>query len=291
MLDLHLHSTCSDGAKSPEELVALAAGMGLRAVALTDHDTVDGAADFMRACRGREHLTGLAGVELSAKSEHGTLHILGLGIDPSNEALQELLARVRESRWERNRRILAKLNGLGFPLTWEEVDSFAGGDVTGRPHFAMAMIAHGWAESMSEVFERFLGKGAPAYEDRMRPAPEEAIAAIKNAGGVASVAHPVSWHVDFDFLEESFRRLKGEGLDALECLHPMVGRKARENLLGIARRLGLLVTGGSDYHGLTDGDERDPHCDIGSVPVPDDLLEPILRKASPYGIANGEIQN
>lgn len=285
MIDLHLHSTCSDGAKRPEELVALAAARGLRAIALTDHDTVDGAADFLRACKSRPELVGLAGVELSAKSEHGTLHILGLGIDASNETLLELLSRLRRSRDERNRRILAKLNDLGFPLTWEEVESFAGGDVMGRPHFAMAMIARGWAESISEVFERFLGKGAPAYENRMRPAPEEAIAVIRDAGGVAAVAHPVSWHVDYTFLEESFRSFKEFGLGAIECHHPMVGRKARENLLAIARRLDLLVTGGSDFHGLAEGEGDDPHCDIGSVPVPDDLLAPILAKSSPYGVS------
>lgn len=280
MFDLHVHSNCSDGVKTPAELADMAAGAGLRVVALTDHDTVDGVAEFLRACKAHPGLVGVAGVELSASSERGTLHILGLGIDPSNEALLDALSRIRESRDERNRRILAKLNALGFALTWEEVESLSGGDVMGRPHFARAMIARGWAESTSEVFDRFLGKGAPAYEDRLRLSPEEAIDLVKGAGGVAAVAHPVSWTMEQDVWRESFAHFRDIGLDALECYHPRVGKKARENLLALSAELGLLVSGGSDYHGI---EESNGPMKLGAEDAPDDLLPPLLARMSPYG--------
>lgn len=288
MFDLHVHSCCSDGVKTPAELAAMAAGSGLLAVALTDHDTVDGTAGFLEACESHPGLTGIAGVELSADSERGSLHILGLGIDASNEALLEALSRIRESRDGRNRRILAKLNELGFPLTWEEVESLAGGDVMGRPHFARAMIARGWAENVSEVFERFLGKGAPAYVGRFRPSPEEAIALIKGAGGVASIAHPVSWTMEQDVWRESFGQFKALGLDAIECFHPRVGKKAREALVALAGELGLLVSGGSDYHGI---EESNGPTELGAEDAPDSLLHPLLSRMSPYGVCRSPTAN
>lgn len=280
MIDLHSHSNRSDGVKAPHELAEAASLSGLSAIALTDHDTVDGTGEFLKACDGLDGMTGIAGVEFSAESERGTLHILGLGLDASNTPLCEALERIREGRDERNRRILARLNELGYALTWEEVESFAGGDVMGRPHFARAMIARGWAESIAEVFERFLGRGAPAHVERFRPSPEEAITLIKGAGGVASIAHPVSWSMDYDFMRDELRRFMWFGLDAIECYHPRVGTKARASLLALADELGLLVTAGSDFHGI-DGD------DVLGAPdgAPDSLLAPLLGRMSPYGIS------
>lgn len=283
MFDLHMHSSRSDGAKSPGELAAMAAGAGLAAAALTDHDTVDGVHDFLEACRAHGVRTGVAGVELSAKSDRGTLHILGLGIDASNEALLEALGRIRDSRDERNRRILAKLNSLGVGLTWEEVEARAGGDVMGRPHFALAMIAHGWAESVSEVFERYLGRGAPAYVERLKLSAEECIGLVKGAGGAAVIAHPVSWTPNPDDWRQYFPKMKELGLDALECYHPMVGSGARRRLLEVAGELGLLVSGGSDYHGLEGGEGA---AGLGAADAPDSLLPPLLARMSPYGTRN-----
>lgn len=263
----------------------MAASSGLSVAAITDHDTVDGVPDFLEACKTHRGLTGLAGVELSAKSERGTLHILGLGLDFSNVDLLDALRRIRESRDERNRRILAKLNALGIGLTWEEVESQTGGDVMGRPHFALAMIARGWAESVSEVFERYLGKGAPAYEERLKLSAEESVGLIKGAGGVAAIAHPVSWSAKPEDWRQFFSKLRGIGLDALECYHPMVGTGARKKLLAMARELGLEVTGGSDYHGLEGGEGASK---LGAAGASDALLPPLLAKMSPYGIRNPE---
>lgn len=283
MIDLHIHSNCSDGVKAPEAIAEMASAKGISAAALTDHDTLDGTAAFLRACAGHPGLTGIAGVEFSAESDRGPLHILGLGVDASNIALRETLARVRKSRDERNRRILARLNELGYPLTWEEVESFAGGDVMGRPHFARAMIARGWAASVAEVFERFLSRGAPAYVGRFRPSPEEIVTLVKGAGGVVSIAHPISWTMDYDFMRDDLRRLADLGLDAIECYHPRVGAKAHASLLALAADLGLLVTAGSDYHGID-------HDDALGAPdnPPDDLLPPLLARMSPYGVVRGE---
>lgn len=282
MVDFHTHSTFSDGVKTPTELAGQAAAAGIAAIALTDHDTTDGTAEFLKACSEHRGLTGVAGVEFSAESDRGSLHMLGLGVDASNPALCEMLTRIRDSRDERNRRILSALNSLGYSLTWEEVEETAGGDVMGRPHFAQAMIRRGWAESISEVFERFLSRGAPAYVSRFHPSPEEVIALVKGAGGVVSVAHPVSWSMDEEFLREKFKTFAALGLDAIECYHPRVGNKARAMLLRLAGELGLLVSAGSDYHGI----ESDDRLGAPDKP-PEGLAEPLLARMSPYGISRG----
>ena len=287
MIDLHVHSAFSDGCLSPEELVAAASAAGLTALALTDHDTVAGVGDFLAACRAAG-LTGIAGVEISAQAEPGTLHILGLGVDPGSEPLRDALERIRRSRDERNRRILERLQDLGFALTWEEVESIAGGDVIGRPHFARAMIARGWAESVPEVFERFLEKGAPAYVDRFKLSPDEAVRLIREAGGVAAVAHPLSWIDDFHELEGRLRELAAAGLNALECHHPMFGASASAALLALAGRLGLLPTGGSDFHSADAEGRAGVPGGLGVPSVPDALLPPLLARMSPYGVVTGK---
>lgn len=289
MIDLHLHSTYSDGVDTPRELVAEAASRGIRAVALTDHDTVDGAPEFLDACR-ELGVVGFAGVEISAQTDVGTLHILGLGVDPGNAELANTLVRIRRSREDRNRRILEKLCALGFPLTWEEVQSYAEDDVVGRPHFARAMVARGWAETTAEVFSRFLEKGAPAYFERLKPSPAEAIAVIRTASGVAAVAHPACWIYKFPELERRIDGLVREGLEGIEAYHPSHDSVDVAEIQRIAREKGLLVTGGSDYH----GEEVKPGIRMGtgagSLLVPDSLLEPLVaRVGRGSGFAGKEV--
>lgn len=287
MLDLHAHSTFSDGSETPASLARLAKDGHVRALALTDHDNANGAAEFLEACR-EVGLTGIAGIEWSADVDSGTLHILGLGIDHSSESLRDASNEVLESRDERNRRILAKLNDLGFGLTWDEVQELAGEDVVGRPHFARAMIARGWAETMGEVFERYLEKGAPAYFDRFRLQPKEAIAVIREAGGVPVIAHPTSWSDDFPDLKEKIGELAEEGLLGIEAYYPSHSPETTLEMLRIAKHFGLLVTGGSDFH----GEDVKPGIRIGvgngSLHVPDKLLPPLLARMSPAGFVKGE---
>ena len=190
MIDLHVHSTFSDGSFTPEELIGEAARIGLSAIALTDHDTTDGVPRFTAAAVSTS-IRAIAGVEISADVKSGTMHMLGYMIDPDNQTLIERLKWLREGREVRNAEILEKLNKLGFGLTWEEVAAFAGEDVVGRPHFAQALLARDLVKDKNEAFDKYLGKGKPAYADRRRMTPENSIQLIREAGGVPVLAHPV----------------------------------------------------------------------------------------------------
>jgi predicted metal-dependent phosphoesterase TrpH len=276
MIDLHVHSTNSDGTETPEELVSRACRVGLRALALTDHDNMGGAAAFLAACRA-SGLTGLAGVEISVDVENlrGTLHMLGYGVNPQHPALREPLSRVLEGRSSRNDRILATLNTLGMALEWGEVAARAGEDVVGRVHFAQALQARGYVASVAEAFDRYLAKGRPAYVNRYRLTAEEGIRAIRAAGGAAVLAHPYTWLSDDDPLEAGVKTLAAAGLAGVEVRHSDHTPEQTVALLRLAKRLGLLTTGGSDYHG-----SAKPNVSLGrghgSLSVPDEYLPPLL---------------
>lgn len=277
MLDLHTHSHFSDGTESPVTLVAMAKAAHVRAIALTDHDSAAGAPEFLTACR-EAGITGIAGVEVSVNNEGGTLHILGLGIDPGDEALGDALAEVRDGRNERNMRILEKLQDLGFSITMDEVLDLAGADVIARPHFARVMVARGWVDSVEEAFERYLDRGCPAYEDRFRLQPEEAIALIRGAGGVPVMAHPETAVKESGELADLVADLAAKGLGGIEAYYTDHTPETTEECLRLAKRHSLLVTGGSDFH----GEDARPGVRIGvgngSLFVPDRLLEPLLAQ-------------
>ena len=281
MIDLHVHSTNSDGSETPEELVVRGRKTGLTAMALTDHDNMGGVDEFLDACR-RHGMTGIAGVEISANVEegHGTLHILGYGVNPKLPLVEESLGRVLDGRAWRNERILEKLNGLGLELEWAEVQACAGEDVVGRPHFAQALIDRGHVSSVSEAFDRYLAKGRPAYVDRYRLYPEEGIRMICAAGGVAVIAHPFSWELDEAKLEAGLRELKAVGLVGIEAQYSEHTPEQTVTLLRLAKKLDLLTTGGSDYHGQTKPDIA-LGKGFGSLCVPDDYLLPLLKVLGP----------
>jgi hypothetical protein len=277
MLDLHVHSLYSDGTESPAALVAMAKSAHVRGLALTDHDSAAGVPEFLEACR-EAGMTGIGGVEVSANHEGGTLHILGLGIDPSDEALGDALAEVRDGRSERNMRILEKLQDLGFSITLDEVLDLAGEDIVGRPHFARVMVARGWVDSVEEAFERYLERGCPAYVDRFRLQPEEAMSLIRGAGGVPVMAHPTTAVQALEELPELVADLAAKGLGGIEAYYPDHSPETTEECLRLARRHSLLVTGGSDFH----GEDVKPGIRIGvgngSLFVPDRLLDPLLAQ-------------
>ncbi len=279
MIDLHLHSTYSDGSDTPEELVRAGKRVGLKAIALTDHDNMGGVGEFLDACRVHR-LTGLAGVEISADVDegHGTLHILGYGVNPDHPSVKESLKRVLEGRAWRNEQILAKLNELGIELEWAEVQACAGADVVGRAHFAQALIDRKSVSSIEEAFERYLSKGCPAYVDRYRLYPDEGIRMIREAGGVAVIAHPFSWELDEDRLEAGLRALRQYGLIGIETYYSEYTAEQTVALARLAKRLNLLPVGGSDYHGHVK-----PEVAIGKgfgrLCVPDELLSPLLEAA------------
>lgn len=277
MIDLHTHSTFSDGSLTPESLVAMAKSLGLTAVALTDHDCTSGHARFMTACLANG-VRGIPGVEISANTREGTLHMLGYFVDGEEPGLHATLREIRGGREVRNRRILERLNDLGFALSWEEVASYAGEDVVGRPHFAQAMQAKGFVTTKEEAFDLYLGKGKPAYVDRFRLSPADSIAAIRGAGGVAVLAHPGTMGLGHRALSEAVAGLKLSGLGGIEAYYSEHTADQQAQYIGLASEFGLAVTGGSDYHGAANPAVR-MGVGFGSLKVPDSLLAGLDRFA------------
>lgn len=278
MIDLHMHSTFSDGSFTPGELLEKAVAAELTAIALTDHDTIDGVAALQSAAakRGLETVTG---VELSAEYSPGTMHILGYHFDIDNGPLGSKLEWIKSKRAKRNREILERLNELGLELDWEEVAAYAGSEVVGRPHFAQAMIARGYCSGKQEVFDKYLAKGQRAYVNRARMDPAECIDLIRNAGGVAVLAHPVTLKLSNGKLREKVAELVDMGLGGIECYYSKFSEKDSERMSRLAREFDLAVTGGTDFHGASS-----PDIGIGSgfgnLAIPDELLAPLRRRAA-----------
>ncbi len=251
LVDLHTHSTASDGAETPEVLVRSAAEDGIRAMALTDHDCVDGLESFLLACHNN-NVTGIPGVEVSVKFMDFRMHILGLGIrrGPGWDHLQDLLAQARIWRDERNVQIVQRFCTLGFPMTIEEVIAEAGGKVIARPHFARVLIRKRAVHSIPEAFERFLRKGGTAYVPKKKLEAVEVIKALRETGALVSLAHPVSMLDGTSVsLEEALLIAKELGMHAFEAFHPDVAQSTRRRIIRFAQQYDMLISGGSDYHG------------------------------------------
>ncbi len=250
MIDLHTHTTASDGRLTPEQLVDLAANLGLSGVAITDHDTMDGIAPA-RARAERIGLPFIPGIEISAEyGAVGTMHILGYFVEEGDSAFQQALTFLGEARRERNPKIIERLNYYGVPVTMEDVRLEAGGEQIGRPHFARAIIKKGFASSMGEAFERYIKKGAPCYVNKARFSPLQSIELIRKASGIPVLAHPKTLAVDpYERLPQFLAGLVEMGLMGLECYYYNHSRDQEEYFLGLARKLQIIPTGGSDFHG------------------------------------------
>lgn len=243
-IDLHSHTTASDGDLSPAELLALAHKQGVTTLAITDHDTTDGlpAAHEAAAAHG---ITLIDGVELSAESEDiGDIHMLGYFVDITDADFQARLQHFREGRYHRGRGMVRKLNELGVPLTWEAVEQVADGAAIARPHIARALRDAGHVGSLQEAFDRYLADDKPAYVNRERMLPEEAVALIHSAGGVAVMAHPglVKGYADV------LAHLVAHGVDGVEVNHPKNSSTVTAHLTELATQHNLVMTGGSDFH-------------------------------------------
>lgn len=259
-IDLHMHSTASDGSQPPEGVVAQALAAGLAAIALTDHDTVAGVARARAAADGSP-LRVVAGVELSAYQGDEETHLLGLHLTDLDAMEQELEA-FRDARRARGERMVERLNAIGVRITFADVLEAAGGGAIGRPHVAKALVENGWARDNRDAFDRYLGAGRPAYLDKRRLSLAAAIAMVHRSGGIAVLAHPGG--------EGTLTRLaalKAMGLDGVEVLHPSHSAEDRKRLLAIADALGLVPSGGSDSHGATAG----PRV-VGALAVPAEWL-------------------
>ncbi|MDA2910081.1 PHP domain-containing protein [Nitrospiraceae bacterium AH_259_D15_M11_P09] len=277
-LDLHLHTTYSDGSQPPAEVLAMAHKVHVSALAITDHDTVDGLPEAITA--GTDlGIEVIPGVEISSRLADTELHVLGYFLDWKDPVLLSRLASLRVSRHRRNPRIVEKLNELGLGITYEEVKALAGTDSVGRPHIARVLMEKGYVKSSKEAFDRYLAQGARAYVPRELPDPPEAIAWIREARGIPVLAHPVWLKTSAAGLQGLCATLQDHGLRGVEVHYATHNPQQTSEYLEIARQLDLLITGGSDYHGITK-----PGIEVGvgrgGLKVPSALLEPLRKAAS-----------
>lgn len=260
--DLHLHTLFSDGTYTPEELISRSLKAGLSAIAVVDHDTVEGINPAIAEAKDKD-LEVLSGVELSAAYNDQEVHILGYMIDQENKSLLKKLGALRENRVERVYKMAIKLKGLGINLDPQKVFDLAGKGTVGRLHVARALVKEGLCRSLSEVFQKYIGDNGPAYVLGFRFSPKDAIKFIKDSGGVPVLAHPYTLHND-ELIAE-FTKL---GLMGLEVYYPEHSQGMINFYLELAKKNNLLITGGSDCHGLAK-----PEVRLGSIKVPYDLVE------------------
>ena len=281
MIDLHCHSTASDGTLPPAELVAAAIASGLQAVALTDHDTTDGLGDFLAAAAGKAHFLAIPGIELSCQVSTGdNCHIVGLFVDSGCPELMALTAQIRTRREERNVRILGRLSELGLSLTMAEVEACCGGDVIGRPHFARALVERGYCRNQQEAFRNLLGRGRPAYSGRSPVPAAECLAVLRQASAVTIWAHPMTSSVMTPArCRKVVSELQAGGLDGIEAYYPDHTQAQTQTVLAIARENRLLVSGGSDFHGANMADIALGRGRGKGFLVPAELLPPLCERA------------
>ncbi len=280
MLDLHAHSTASDGTVSPKELARQ--GCELSIFALTDHDNTSGIGEFLSKAPQSGKIR-LAGVELAPLAGEGYVkfHMLGLGIDHDNSELQDFLSFLRKKRIERNECIIANLRRLGIEITFDDVISeVTNGEIVARPHIGRALMRLGYARDIKDAFNRFIGDGCEAYDSakRYHPNPVDTIRLIHSTGGIAVMAHPKYWTSDLKMLRNGLAELKANGLDGIEAIYQANTQGETVDHLLIAKELDLIVTAGSDFHGL-----NKPTITLG-MQVDDDekIIAPILRRLEYY---------
>jgi len=247
-VDLHTHSTASDGSEGPTALVEKASALGLTALALTDHDTLEGIAEA-EAAASTADLELIPGTELSL-DHHGAMHLVVLWLEPGPGPLQDRLAPLQHGRHARNLAIVTLLDELGMPVSIDEVMEEAGSGSVGRPHIAAVMMRKSYVESVAEAFDLWLGAGRPAYAGRPRLTPEEAIGLAIDSGGVPVLAHPHTLGINrAEEMADLLDRLRNAGLVGLEAACSGYRRHEREGYADLAHRFGLVASGGSDYHG------------------------------------------
>ena len=278
-VDLHLHSLFSDGSDSPTEIVAAAAKLGLTGIALTDHDILDGIPEAAAAA-AKHDLRFIGGTELSVLWRDQSMHMLVYFLDPIPGPLQNRLSELRESRQGRNVEIVARLQKLGLDITFAEVRAEAGTGVVGRPHFAGVLIEKGYVATVPEAFDRYLATGRPAYVPRMRLTAAEAITLSRESRAVPVIAHPHTLNLRAEDFATGFRELVALGLGGIEAYYGEYTPEMRSRIAAICDELGIVATGGSDYHG-----KYKPHLAIGTgkgdLRVPDAALEQLEQNREP----------
>jgi predicted metal-dependent phosphoesterase TrpH len=276
MIDLHTHSTASDGSLSPQALVEEASRRGLTAIALTDHDTIKGLSEAQKTAE-KSGLRFIPGIELQIEwnqESGGEFHLLGLGINRPSPAFLEAVAALAKSREKRNLEILERMHELSIDVTYEEIRAFSGGHSVGRPHFAALLVNRKIVKNREQAFRRYLGRGKPLYAPKAGLEFDKAVPLIKESGGIAVLAHPMSLFVAWGRLPELVKSLKERGLDGLEAWHPTAKVRACKRLEDLGRSLGLYITAGSDFHGEARPD-RKLGITAGDKKIEDSVLEAI----------------
>jgi predicted metal-dependent phosphoesterase TrpH len=268
-VDLHIHTTASDGRFSPAEIVLKAQNSGLEYIAITDHDSVDGVVAAQETAGRLSGITVIAGVEINTDIPAGELHILGYFIEVDNRELTAGLERLRNSRVERAKRMVQKLNALGVKIDYRRVQELAGTGSVGRPHVAEAMLEKGYITTLKEAFNRYIGRNGPAYVERDKITPADATKLILQAQGIPVMAHPLT----SENHEKLIAELKSAGLMGLEIYYNGYSLEQIDGLLTIAQNYDLISTGGSDFHGL-DAAAEPP---LGTVEVPAECVEQLMQ--------------
>jgi 3',5'-nucleoside bisphosphate phosphatase len=276
-VDLHCHSTASDGTLAPAEVIRLAKESDLSALALTDHDTIAGIVEALTEA-AKVSIDFLPGIEISCiYPRPGTMHLLGYGIDPQSAELRDMTRRLVSARDERNAKVVEKLQTLGVAITLNEVIDAAGGEVIGRPHIANVLVRKGYVSSIRQAFEKYLGHGGVAYVDKEQISPRRGIEMIHAACGVAVLAHPIQLRKENNAqLENAIKDLADLGLDGVEVIHSDHRESLIEELSDLADRFGLLKTGGSDFHGALK-----PHVRLGYAGtrrIPREIFDALLHR-------------
>lgn len=273
-IDLHVHSTASDGSMSPGELVRYAVKKELAAIAITDHDTIDGIPEAIKEGKAVD-VEVIPGLEISA-DYIVEMHILGYFFNGTYLNIRDVLKKLRENRDERNPKIIAKLNQMGFSITLSEVKAEAHGNVIGRPHIAKTLVKNKHVRCVEDAFDKYLSFGKPAYFKKEKLDPEQCIKEILQAGGIPVLAHPVILNMSFKQLDDLLFKLKAYGLMGIEAYYVDNTKVDTGNFLRLAIKHGLLATGGSDFHGSFKPD-IDMGCGRGGLGIPYELLDKMKK--------------
>jgi predicted metal-dependent phosphoesterase TrpH len=269
--DLHLHTTASDGRLEPKAIVSLAVKVGLDVISITDHDSIDGVRPALAAAEAFPSLMVIPGVEINTDVPLGEVHVLGYFIDYTDRKLAVALQGLRDSRRERGQRMIAKLSKLGMNIDWQRVLELAQGGSIGRPHLAQVLFEKGYVSSEKEAFDKYIGHNGPAYVERYKLLPVEAVKLITDAQGLPVLAHPA----DIGDLNELVPKLKAVGLIGIEVYYRDYNSDVIANLLKVAKQHDLIPTGGTDYHAFGDGSE----VMIGGALAPAQSVERLLALA------------
>ena len=276
MIDLHTHSNASDGTFSPSDLINYAKGKKVTVLALTDHDTVDGLQEAQEAALS-VGITFVPGIEINIAWPTGEFHLLGLGLRYVSPELNDIIQFLKEGRQQRNKQMLQKLRGSGVDINLEEVAALAQTKTIGRPHFAQLMVEKGIVKTRQQAFDLYFAKGRPCYVEREGADLAEAVSAIKASGGLPVQAHPLSMYVSWSKMEEAITEIYSNGVAGLEAWHPGARISEAERLEELARKFGMFVTAGSDFHGEQVRADRHLGFTAGKFKISERFWEQELR--------------